>query len=146
MTEIIVTSRERLEKYPYIPSSHFSVISITDPDEPLVRLPSNSVFSPVLRLKFHDTDKEKDEWINRFNKLETIYGITNIQAYEISEFVKENWNSSDYMIVQCEAGISRSAGVAAAIAKWAFGDDVFYFKKYIPNRRCYNMVLRELIG
>lgn len=51
--------------------------------------------------------------------------------------------NAERIIVQCEAGISRSAGVAAAILKHVYNDDSAIFKsyKYKPNMTCYNKVL-----
>ena len=51
------------------------------------------------------------------------------------------------MIVHCDAGISRSSGVAAAILKAKTGDDsqIFNNPKYRPNMRCYRIVLDEFM-
>lgn len=51
------------------------------------------------------------------------------------------------VIVHCDAGISRSSGVAAAILKASTGDDsqIFNSPKYRPNMRCYRIVLDELM-
>lgn len=51
------------------------------------------------------------------------------------------------IIVHCDAGISRSSGVAAAILKAKTGDDsqIFNSPKYRPNMRCYRIVLDELM-
>src|SRR5690606_31489235 len=50
------------------------------------------------------------------------------------------------VIVQCEAGISRSAGVAAALIKSVNGDDSVFFKPpYVPNRYVYRMVLNAFL-
>lgn len=52
------------------------------------------------------------------------------------------------VIVHCDAGISRSSGIAAAILKASTGDDsqIFNSPKYRPNMRCYKMVLDELMS
>ena len=70
------------------------------------------------------------------------------QADQVSKFVKYWYNKVDYLIVQCEAGISRSAGVAAAISKWTTGNDEKYFSgmRFVPNHRCYTMVLNSLMN
>lgn len=49
-----------------------------------------------------------------------------------------------FFIVHCEAGQSRSAGVAAALSKWINGEDWDYFlnPKYTPNSYCYQTILK----
>jgi predicted protein tyrosine phosphatase len=73
-------------------------------------------------------------------------------ARQIAGFAKEH--EDKIVICQCEAGISRSAGVAAALSKYFNNDDSEYFGDYVycmydPNRRVYRMVLEacvELFG
>jgi len=52
----------------------------------------------------------------------------------------------DKIIVQCDAGRSRSAGVAAAIKKYFDGDDTQFFDDpyYRPNMLCYRKTLEML--
>jgi hypothetical protein len=49
----------------------------------------------------------------------------------------------DCAVVHCEAGISRSAGVAAAIGMALNNDDSFIFNdsRFTPNRTCYREVM-----
>lgn len=48
------------------------------------------------------------------------------------------------IIVHCDAGISRSAGVAAALNKYFNGRDQFYFDNYCPNMHVYRTLLNVL--
>ena len=66
-------------------------------------------------------------------------------AKKIVEFLKKYPNTD--IIVHCDAGISRSSGVAAAIMKWATGDDSPIFKsyRYCPNTWCYRKTLEALM-
>lgn len=52
----------------------------------------------------------------------------------------------EQIIVHCEAGVSRSAGVAAALLKYAGEDQNQILKnpKYRSNMTCYRMVLNCL--
>jgi protein tyrosine phosphatase len=52
------------------------------------------------------------------------------------------------IVVHCGAGVSRSAGIAAALGKWLNDDDSFIFDnpKFCPNRTCYRLVLNEAMG
>ncbi len=74
-------------------------------------------------------------------------------ANNIVNFVN-NFNEIDTIIVHCDAGQSRSAGVAAAIAKFFNGDDEQFFSgggmygspRYTPNRLAYRKVLQAFHG
>lgn len=59
----------------------------------------------------------------------------------IVNFVTRHPNED--IIVHCEMGVSRSAGVAAALMKWFNDDDMPIFRsyKYRPNMTCYRMVI-----
>ena len=59
----------------------------------------------------------------------------------IVNFVTRHPNED--IIVHCEMGVSRSAGVAAALMKYFNGDDMPIFRsyKYRPNMTCYRMVI-----
>lgn len=76
--------------------------------------------------------------------------ITDTKGFDIAYFVA-NYISTPYQInhilVHCDAGTSRSSGVAGAILKWGTGDDSQIFKnpRYIPNMRVYRTVLKCLI-
>lgn len=74
------------------------------------------------------------------------YGIamTDFQAQAIIGFVEGKLDKVDFFIVHCEAGQSRSAGVAAALSKWINGEDWDYFlnPKYTPNSYCYQIILK----
>jgi len=132
------------------PDSKVIVISITDPKSEPVNLPLLDL--DVLRLQFHDLDKTypiSGPAIVLFNT---------DMAHQIKGFVEEriDWveNSRSgfddlIIVVNCEAGISRSAGVAGALAKYFYGDDSMFFSnasKYLPNRLVYRLLLNLLNG
>ncbi len=62
-------------------------------------------------------------------------------ANTILDFVKKNKNEIDLLFVHCEAGISRSPAVAAAISRIYFNDDAEWFKMYKPNDLVYKIIL-----
>lgn len=75
--------------------------------------------------------------------------ITKDDAMKIAKFVMRHVNTTscvDHILVHCEAGQSRSAGVAAAILKFYTGNDMQIYgnPKYTPNSTCYSMVLEAL--
>ena len=64
-----------------------------------------------------------------------------IDAVLIRDFVLKWENFVDEIWVQCEMGISRSAGIAAAISEHFELDSTVIMngKKYIPNMLGYNL-------
>ena len=117
-----------------------AMISISTPKRvydytPFVNDSNNIV--DILPIKFVDKDVGKDI-------------ITQSQGKQIAEFVNkyisEPYNLNHF-IVHCDAGTSRSAGVAAAILKWANNDDsqIFGRNRYIPNMLVYRTVLESLM-
>ncbi|WP_196812587.1 dual specificity protein phosphatase family protein [Butyrivibrio sp. XPD2002] len=64
---------------------------------------------------------------------------------KIAEFVNSFYAEADLIIIHCDGGISRSAGVAAAImrVKEGFDDPIFNNRNKHPNMTCY---LRTLKG
>ncbi|HVH42669.1 MAG TPA: hypothetical protein VM925_10005 [Labilithrix sp.] len=50
--------------------------------------------------------------------------------------------SVERIVIHCDAGISRSAAVAAALSRALRGDDTEFFTgKYKPNMRVYRLLL-----
>lgn len=92
----------------------------------------------VLVLEFNDTDMNDN----------ISGGITRKDAILIANFLQKHLdaNDIDMLLIHCEAGQSRSAGIAAAISKCLIGTDEEYFasSKYTPNMLCYRTVMNEL--
>lgn len=92
----------------------------------------------LLFLEFNDTD-------NKYSEL----GMKYRHARVIDVFVREHIAANDFdkIIVQCEAGQSRSAGVAAALMKYFNNDDtpIFNNPRYTPNMLCYRLTLEVLM-
>lgn len=115
----------------------FACIAIKGlPDEDIPRR-----YYPYLTLSMTFDDVDMD------NKDKREYAITNGQANHIARFVKSLPNTIETLIVHCEAGMSRSAGVAAAIMKWLYNDDsqIFDQPSYRPNMTCYRKTLNALM-
>lgn len=111
------------------------VISITSPNYHFPTLPDNPNRLDVLRLSFRDTELccELDK---QFTKKE---------AVQIIDFVLKHRRNIKAIWINCEAGISRSPAVAAALEKWFNHSDSQWFKNYVPNRRVYAILLSEII-
>lgn len=88
------------------------IISISDPLEEKAKFNRNNIsIKSVLYLSFYDIDE----------KTKSIFGgydsMSPIDAVLIRDFVLKWENYVDEIWVQCEMGISRSAGIAAAISE-----------------------------
>jgi predicted protein tyrosine phosphatase len=130
MKQFLVMSRQLAEVY--IPSKPYIVISITDPEMPPANLPESKLCKGVLRLSFHDIDKP---WPNHKE-------MTREEARQIVRFVKEHLDV-DLVICHCEAGISRSAGVAAALSSVFCQSDKLYYQAYMPNSLVRRLIVEE---
>lgn len=127
----------RLNALNYCTHDHderFGIISVSTPDEDNISIMYKRGLISILHLKFADMDNE--------------LGITDKQVNQIVDHVL-TWNKMgvENIIVHCDAGISRSAGIAAAILKYLTGDDsqIFNNSKYIPNMKCYRKVLNAFM-
>ena len=69
------------------------------------------------------------------------------QASNILSFMEHNHDKIETLIVACEAGISRSAGCAAALEKIYFNTDQIYNNtRYFPNSLIYRTILNKYYG
>ena len=99
--EFVVLSREDAERYE--PRGKEVCISISDPEAPPARV--SSLFAAVLRLNFDDV-------IERDEPSDILFAEDH--AREIREFL-EAWPSVKRVVVHCNAGVSRSPGVALGL-------------------------------
>ena len=137
---IIVKSRQEIESLIF--ESPYIVVSISDPysARPVIR--ANSNLLKTLYLQFHDIDNYIPNDKNEIDKKPITY-FAQSQARNIIDFVKEFIGKDVTLIVHCEAGICRSAGVAASLSKCILGHDSRYFKQYIPNMLVYQTIINE---
>lgn len=135
---IVVMSRPEAERYFHKPHEEKSVaISITnvgDANANIYRNSNNRLFD-VCRVQFDDVERGGKNC------------ITKKEAETIADFVDKYKDTSiDTLVVHCEAGQSRSAGVAAAIMKKLYDNDmpIFGNPKFTPNQTCYRETLNAL--
>lgn len=66
----------------------------------------------------------------------------------LAEFILRAHEQGMNMICQCDYGQSRSAGCAAAIMQYFYGNGIAVFadSRYIPNQMVFNKVLDALIN
>lgn len=120
------------------------IISISNPytkyDTEPFKSEKNRVID-ILRLSFVDADCEGD--LDVYGRVASAADLMNDEkANQVVDFVEKY---VDYpIIVHCDAGISRSAGVAAAILKHYTGDDnqIFGAHRYAPNMLVYYKILK----
>lgn len=86
----------------------------------------------------------------RFDDVEAgeINQMTKSDAEKIISFVNKYVDKVDQIIVHCGAGVSRSAGIAAALMLIINNNDspIFDNPKFCPNRHCYRTLLNTFFG
>lgn len=137
MKKIVVMNRELAKKYSFrtdIPKT--IIISISDANQAANIFYPNDNIVDVLRLNFDDVDT------NSKNAMQPS------TAKIIISFVNRYINDIDQIVVHCGAGISRSAGIAAALMFIINGDDrtIFENGRYHPNMLCYKLMLNAYFG
>lgn len=137
---VMVKSQRDAEEYCKDCINPTYVISITTPGDPQANIhPEHSgTIKAVLRLAFDDVEADEPR------------AITTDQAMQIKNFINNHWEeiAKSDLLVHCGAGISRSAGAAAAIllAKTGSDDQIMENGRYTPNRTVYREVLNQFLG
>lgn len=127
-----------LEIQRFITNTSHIVISIQDPDSDYVKLPEQASRKAWIGLHFHDLDGFSYSPALGLKK----YNLFNeAHAKLILDLVEIYKNKVDLVCVNCVAGISRSAGIAAALGKIYNGQDQYFFDKYLPNMWAYRKTL-----
>lgn len=130
-----VLSRQMAEQFN--PQEKHISISIRDIDCKNANLPEIETRVDVLFLTFSDLDRIKDSLPYKLKHSLFNKGIAEL----IWEFVDKYKDEVDLIVINCEAGISRSSAVAAAISKILNGNDDDFFKYFIPNRLVYRKMM-----
>jgi hypothetical protein len=112
-----------------------ALVSIRSPGGPVVEIPPSSYVRDVLRLEFDDVDDPKVGVV-----------MTDEQARRILEFVRPHVGTDVQVVCQCEAGVSRSAGVAVALSRIHFGHDGGFYRTHRPNPWVRRRLLRAARG
>lgn len=135
--KVVVMSRREAVRYSFSPHSEESaVVSIGSIDEnydtSVYASPYNGICA-VLPLRFDDEEGGENCMVVE-------------EAVQIETFVERH--KDKMIIVHCDAGVSRSAGIAAALLKHYNGDDseIFDNPRYVPNMLCYRTMLNVLEG
>lgn len=137
----VVFNEENACKYVDADNKKYAVISILSNEEADLSEDDNRI--GLLRLKFHDIDAFS---YSNLKDHPNIKIFSKKQAIEILNFYDCYKDKVDYFVVHCEAGISRSAGVAAALCYIKCGRDDYYFTSHIPNRYVYRTIINQFEG
>ena len=134
---IIALSREKAIRLSYSDFNNDKIIiSIRDPNKvkPEFNI-NNSSIKDILYLSFYDISEETKSIFGGYESMSPIDAIL------IRDFVLKWQNEIDTIWVQCEMGMSRSAGIAAAIMEYFDMDsnEILESNRYYPNRLCYNL-------
>lgn len=132
--DFIITDREGIEKG-VLAKSSYVVISIHDPNTKPPRVRQQPGFRAKLVLCFDDAEEIPDT-----AEPGEIVLMSQGQAEQIRAFIEKHRAEVGTVVLHCEAGMSRSPGVAAALCR-AFGDDdQLFWQEYQPNRHVYHLV------
>ena len=134
--DFIVTDRAGIEEGILVRSAYI-VISIHDPDRSRPKVKKQSGLRAVLQLAFHDAEPTASRSLPAEITL-----MTAVQAREICEFVRKHKGDVGAVVVHCEAGMSRSPAIAAALCSSMGGDDRGFWKDYQPNAYVYGLVMK----
>ena len=146
MRNIMILSRPEAVYYCEGEHSRPSImISISDPfhaytDTPFVTRENN--IRALLPLFFCDAEEPGPDVYGHMARAEDL-----MQPEDAAQIRDLLARYRDYdVIVHCDAGMSRSAGVAAAIVEASGGDasEIFDSPYYDPNLHCYQLLLRVL--
>lgn len=134
---IKVFSRKEIEKF--LTDMPHIVISARDPESKEVKLPDNPNRIAELHLEFDDCDG-----FSLLPTLERFKPFSSEDAKSILKLVNLTYPYVNMILVNCEAGISRSAGIAAALSILLGRGDQIYFNikgPYYPNKFVYKTLL-----
>jgi predicted protein tyrosine phosphatase len=104
-----------------------AIVSITDPGQPDAKLKFG--WGATLRLAFHDSDPVTFPLANQ-----DMTSMSEDQGKQVAQFMASMPLAVRSVIVHCRSGISRSAGIAKAIAEahgLAFDPGYFEFNRHV---------------
>lgn len=146
--KIYIMNKNDVENFQFERDKEYLIISICGYYETLANFQISELYNHNIDIKFYlfdDVDKETKYYDLKKKKYYYLIPMRKDQSKNIAFLVKENYNKFDYLIVHCNAGISRSAGVVGAICKYLWNDDndVFNDKYFKPNMYVYNLLLNS---
>ena len=132
-----VMSRQDARRYSFNTAIEKTIIiSINDVADEANQFASNPQIIDTCSLFFDDVEGNEANCMTRWD------------ADNIIRFVNKHLDNVEQIVVHCGAGISRSAGVCAALMMIINGNDsdIFNNGRYCPNMHCYRLVLESYFG
>lgn len=117
-------------------------ISFHDPEDNVINLPPNKFRKANIQIPVHDLETGDDQALRGVS----IFNETH--AKMVVDFVDVWKDKVTKIVVNCEAGVSRSAGCAAAISLWLKGHDsgiAYGHERFHPNTTIKSLILREIM-
>lgn len=130
---IQVISRE-MTSY-HAPNRPYLHIQVTNPDSEQSECFDSELCIARLQLKFDDITKP----------IKGYYTVEPSDGTEIWDFLAKYGETAELIVVNCDAGLCRSSGIAAAIADGVHGMGFSkpIFETYVPNLLVYGTILME---
>ena len=147
---LIVKSRRLAEQSNGLKEPHI-IISIRNPGSKVPDLATNENTKGTLFFEFDDLDRMPKEGSATYEALGKPILFQPEMAQKVIKKLKDT--EVQAVIVHCEAGVSRSAGLAAALSNHFNEDDTEYFSGaatmyapnvYCPNYHVYRVMLEAL--
>lgn len=131
MMKIRVFSHQEAERFEPPPKTPHAWISISTPGDEFPYIPNRKPWDlGIKRISFYNTDLTEN------------IGPDIFVAREIYAFVFWLKLGIKELYIHCDDGVSRSAGVAAALSKIYNGTDEEFFRSpYDPDRLIYRLIL-----
>ena len=124
----------------------FIFISIASPEAPDYEVCESPFNRETLYLRFHDVNT--DGSVNSIFEVDTdnLVPFNASMAIEILDFVAKHDEEIDYVLINCEAGISRSAGVAMGLSEIYNGkQSAELFLTTLYDWKLYNLSIKEMV-
>lgn len=133
--DLLVLGREEITNFTF--EKPYLIISITDPKNADAQIVQPSNLIDIIRLRFDDIGKpNKFQFENSTDIL-----MNSEQAMQILEFIEKNLSQVELIVCQCEQGMSRSAGIGAALSRILQDEDEYFLKNYWANRWVYDLLI-----
>lgn len=124
-------------------------ISFTDPCGKKIDLPPHPKRLGEIHHQFDDIDKKDECWFGDEDRKigRMMVAMTDEQAKSVYDFAMQFKDSAELICVNCEAGICRSSGAAAALSLILNGEEkISDDPRYLPNSWVKTRILRAAMN
>lgn len=135
--EIFVKSRDTLPEMAGL-GAPLALVSVSDHPDDFPEVPACDC-RRVLRLSFDDVEGDLNFFAGHSARPFSAH-----QARQVAAFVLGLPDDVRTLVFQCEAGVSRSPAMAAAVSRFMGLDDLRFFRRHMPNRLVYRLTLEQI--